>query len=329
MGIGIALGIAGIASAAGSAIAQGNAARRAAESQEAAAKKSGAAGSKFTKDQLGLLRGLTKQQQQDINSFANSFIRSSSPSEFIQEAIDINKEGFDFRDELKKSNLEFILGDSFKNLRSAQGDFTNLAAGNFSGFERELNASLAKAGAESFGSPVGTVFNIAARDRFNFRTAGLNEALKIGDFFSAQGTVDPPDPIPSAFALADFQQRENSRFQDFNNSLLGARLSNSGSNFDRGTRVSTVGLLAETNALSAIGQLGGVNQAANASTLAGLSQAFTSGSNQISTLQTNKQNQSTLNDFLTSIGQNRQANQVSSNGGAGFGNSASARPAGL
>jgi hypothetical protein len=326
MGVGLALGIAGIASAAGSAIVQGRAAKRAAESQERAALKSGELGTAFTSRQLGLLRNLSRQQSRDIDRFARSFQRTSNATEFLEDALNLSGEGFDFRDELKKSNLEFILGESTGDLRKAQGDFTNLAAGNFSAFERELNASLSKAGAESFGSPVGTVFNIAARDRFNFRTAGLNEALKIGDFFATQGTVDPPDPIPTAFALADFQQRENARFQDFNNFLLNARLQTGSANFDRGTRIGTVGLLAETNSLNAIGQLGGVSQAATASSLAGLSQAFSTGSSLFQDRQTNQQNQETLKQFLEVFGTNRSANQVVANSGAGFGNNASARP---
>lgn len=326
MGVGLALGIAGIASAAGSEIAQGQASRRAAKAQERAVIRSGELGSAFTSRQLGLLRNLSNQQSKDIDRFARSFQRTGNATEFLEDAINLSGEGFDFRDELKKENLDFILGDSAGDLRRAQGDFSSLAAGNFSAFERELNASLSKAGAESFGSPVGTVFNIAARDRFNFRTAGLNEALKIGDFFATQGTVDPPDPIPTAFALADFQQRENARFQDFNNFLLNARLQTDSTNFDRGTRIDSVGLLAGTNSLNAIGQLGGVSQAATASSLAGLSQAFTTGSTLVQNQQSNQQNQETLNRFLEVFGTNRSANQVSANSGAGFGFNASARP---
>jgi len=310
MGVAIALGVAGIASSVGSAIAQGNAAKRAAESQKKAAEKSGEAGEAFTNRQLGILSDLSSDQKDAISRFSNSFIRTGNATEFIKDAIDINRKGFNFQDEIKKQNLDFVLGESKDNLRTAQGDFTNLAAGNFSGFERELNASLSKAGAESFGSPVGTVFNIAARDRFNFRTAGLNEALKIGDFFSAQGTVDPPNPVASAFALADFEQRENARAQELNQFLLGSELSVSGTNFDRGTNISKIGLLSETNSLNAIGQLGGVNQAAQASQLAGLAQGFSSASSLVSNQQQNKQDQANFQSFLQALGMNRQANTV-------------------
>ena len=122
-GIGIALGIASLAAGVGSSIAQGRAARRAADSQEAAAERSGEAGAAFTSRQLSLLGDLASDQQGDINRFAGSFRRTDNATEFIQDAININQQGFDFQTGLKRENLEFILGESFSDLRRAQGRF--------------------------------------------------------------------------------------------------------------------------------------------------------------------------------------------------------------
>ena len=122
--------------------------------------------------------------------------------------------------------------------------------------------------------------------------------------------MDPPDPVPSAFALADFEQRENERFQRHNEFLLNAELQSSGGIFDRGFAADQVGLLAETNALQAIGQLGGANQAANASVLSGLSQGLSSASTLFQNRAQNRQNQANLDGFLNAIGANRQANRI-------------------
>lgn len=311
MGVALYAGIASAAAGIFSGIQQGRAAKDQAEAQREAALKSEELGLAFVGRQLGALGDLESSQQRALDRFAGSFVRTPNATEFIDDAIDISQQGFDFMTGLKRENLEFVLGESGENLRQAQSDFAAIGAGDFSAFERELNASLSRAGQEAFGSPVGTTFNIAARDRFNFRTAGLNESLKIGDFFSREGTVDPPDPIPSAFELANFEQRENERKQRFDEFLFLGDTGISGANFDRRQEIETTGLLAQTNTLQALGNLGGANAAATASQLGALSGGLSSISGILQNRNQQQQDQQNFDRFIDAIGGgNRQANFV-------------------
>ena len=305
--MGVYLAIAGIASGVIGGISSARAAKAQAASQKDAALKSEQAGLEFTEEQLGFLSDYADTARGNINDFAGSFQRTPNATSFIDDAIGLSQKGFDFQTDLKRQNLDYILGSSQENLRGAQNDFSALAAGDFSAFKNELNASLSRAGAEAFGSPVGTTFNIAARDRFNFRTASLNNTMKINDFFASEGTVDPPDPVVNAFALASFEQSENARKEQHNQFLLNSQLQTEQGIFSSGLQIGQVGLLAKTNALQTIGNLGGVNQAANAQTFNSISQGLGSAYGLVQQNKTNQQNQKNTEDYLQILRDNRQA----------------------
>ena len=143
------------------------------------------------------------------------FTRSLPPDDprFINGGLALSRISFDTQTGQKRENLDFILGDTQDNLRKSQSDFSALAAGDTSAFSKELRASSFGALADSFGAPAGTFGNISARNQFAFRTEGLRNSLAIGDFFAEQGTVDPVDPLPSIFALAEFEQKEDAEKQ--------------------------------------------------------------------------------------------------------------------
>lgn len=152
------------------------------------------------------------------------FTRSTNPADevFTAAGTALSNLSFNVQTEQKRANLDFVLGDSANDLRNAQNDFTALAAGDTSAFEKELKASAFGALADSYGSPAGTFGNTSARNLFAFRTEGLRNSLAIGDFFAEQGTVDPVDPLPSIFALAEFEQKEDAEkqaLQQFNRTI--------------------------------------------------------------------------------------------------------------
>lgn len=143
------------------------------------------------------------------------FTRSTSPADekFTAAGTALSNLSFNVQTGQKRDNLDFVLGDTKDDLRKSQSDFTALASGDTSGFEKELQASAFGALADTYGAPQGTFSNTSARNLFAFRTEGLRNSLAIGDFFAVQGTVDPVDPLPSIFALAEFEQKEDAEKQ--------------------------------------------------------------------------------------------------------------------
>ena len=76
--------------------------------------------------------------------------------------------------------------ETLKNLRKAQNDFSQLAAGDFSGFESQLKKSLSDSlvGVMDSGSPVGTYAGLAADTKMQYRGEGIKTAMGISEFLS-------------------------------------------------------------------------------------------------------------------------------------------------
>lgn len=143
------------------------------------------------------------------------FTRSTPPDDprFIEGGTKLSRVSFDTQTGQKRENLQFTVGQSGDELRNAQLDFAQLASGDTSEFLKELGASAFGGLADSFGAPAGTFSNVSARNLFAFRTEGIRNSLALSDFFAEQGTVDPVDPLPSIFALAEFEQEEDAEKQ--------------------------------------------------------------------------------------------------------------------
>jgi hypothetical protein len=118
--------------------------------------------------------------------------------------------------------MDFALGGAQEGLRTAQVDFSKLAAGDTSGFNQVVQASAFGALAESAGLPMGAFANTSAKNMMDFRRLGTEGAMGISDFFAKQGTVDPTNPLDNIYKLAAFEQSEQVRDKDldmFNRNL--------------------------------------------------------------------------------------------------------------
>ena len=249
------------------------------------------------------------------------FIRSTPPDDprFLEGGTKLSNLSFDVQTGQKRENLEFALGDAGSPLREAQGEFADLAAGDTSAFNRELEASAFGALASTAGGPAGSFSNTSAKNLFGFRTEGLRNSLALSDFFAEQGTVDPVDPIPSIFALAGFEQQEDAEELDlrkFNRTIdFETARHNSSLSLDKaglgigleqfllssGLNVASTGLDYTSNARLIGAQAAGAGAAANgqmlnsvASGLGSLSGAFTD----LGTAQTNANTGSAYASFL-------------------------------
>ena len=132
------------------------------------------------------------------------------------DAEKFSKRDFDFRDAIKKQNLDFILGDTKDDLREAQSLNTALAALEpeiFQGkFNRILKSDILGLKAMTVGEPTGSFANLSAKNLFDFSRQGLSNALAINDFFAKEGTVDPISPLQIAFDLRRLEEGEADRY---------------------------------------------------------------------------------------------------------------------
>lgn len=76
--------------------------------------------------------------------------------------------------------------ETLKNLRQAQSDFSELAAGDFTAFDAQLKKSMSDALVSTVGSgsPIGAYAGLAADTQMQYRTQGLQTAIGITDFLS-------------------------------------------------------------------------------------------------------------------------------------------------
>ena len=269
----------------------------------------------FTEDQLALFSGLEESVRDSLGRYSGAFnaafdgvdfVRSRPYNEFINEAKDLNRAAFDFDTQLKRENLAFVAGDSLNSLRGAQEDFAALAAGDTSAFTKELEASAFGALANSQGLPTGTFGNISANNLFQFKVAGTNAALGLSDFFSREGTVNPPSTLNSIQALADFEAREDAEkldFEfnralaqlDFEKSLAALSIDSEQALFNTQFGINSTALQLANKFSLAQGQLGGVGALASANQAAAFGQAAQSIGNAYASYQ-RQQKQNELTD---------------------------------
>lgn len=143
-----------------------------------------------------------------------------------------------------KSTGAFGDTTTLENLRKAQQDFSNLAAGDFSGFESQLKKSMSDAliNTGQSGAPIGTFAGLAADQQMQFRELGIKEGVGITDFLSAQTN----QLLGSEFGIMD--QKFNTGYQLDRDRVLGVNASNQQAAAQEG-----VGTIAYGNAAQSIG----------------------------------------------------------------------------
>lgn len=303
------------------------AAEESADAQSAGLSLARADAEEFTGNQLALFSGLEESVRDSLGRYSGAFnaafdgvdfVRSRPYNEFINEAKDLNRAAFNFDTQLKRENLAFVAGDSLDSLRGAQEDFAALAAGDTSAFTKELEASAFGALANSQGLPTGTFGNISANNLFQFKVAGTNAALGLSDFFSREGTVNPPSTLNSIQSLADFEAREDAEkldFEfnralaqlDFEKSLAALSIDSEQSLFNTQFGINSTALQLANKFALAQGQLGGVSALASANQLNAIGQAAGTATNAYYSYQRQqKQNELTdaqINSLQSSTGE--------------------------
>ena len=120
-----------------------------------------------------------------VKQFTSDQIKASAELGAMKQ--DYLEEGDPFKD-----MGEFIFGDpsqsTYSNMRKSQADFAALAAGDTSGFSREVGAIVSNAMSATFGGPKGSFENLSAKNLMSFRQAGSNQAIATTDFFGRTGS---------------------------------------------------------------------------------------------------------------------------------------------
>lgn len=250
------------------------------------------------------------------------FTRSLPPddSRFVNAGINFSNLSYGQQTLQKRANLDFALGETQGRMRDAQSDFSSLAAGDTSAFTKEVQASAFGALADSAGTPTGAFANVSARNLFAFRTEGLRNSMAIADFFAEQGTVDPVDPLPSIFALAEFEQEEDKEKQaldqfnrtiDFetarHNSSLSLDFAKTGIGLEglllgTGVDVLSTGLDYTSNARLIGAQAAGAGAAANGQTLNAIGQGLSQLGGAYSDYSSGKSNNNTTSAYASFLG---------------------------
>jgi len=115
----------------------------------------------------------TKKAEGRINDFTDDF--SGQSEDLLDEKRGILNKSEDVFERLGG----FIFGgtDTLASLRAAQGDFAELAAGNFTKFSKETQALVSSALSDTYGGPEGAFSNLSAKNLVDFRSKGLQQAL--------------------------------------------------------------------------------------------------------------------------------------------------------
>lgn len=165
--------------------------------------------------------GIADQTYTQIANVIGS-INTPSASAFMDEAKSLSMNDFQFRDSIKKGNLNFILGGTQDELRSAQQMNASLAALDENAFTGRmgdvLRSNMYGLKALTVGEASGTFANLSAQNLYNFSQQGLSNSLAMGDFFSREGTIDPISPLQTAFDLENANTNK-----EFNIAQLGIR----------------------------------------------------------------------------------------------------------
>lgn len=132
--------------------------------------------------------------------------------DLMGEAKSLSLEDFQFRDEIQKQNLNFIMGNTGNDIREAQSLNASLAALDPSAFQGKmgdiLKSNLYGLKAVTVGEPSGSFANLSAANLSAMSQQGLSNYLQISDFFSREGTVDPISPLQTAFDLQQIASNE-------------------------------------------------------------------------------------------------------------------------
>lgn len=134
--------------------------------------------------------------------------------------------------------------DTLDKLRTAQQDYANLAAGDFTGFEESLRKTLSDSLINTFGSgaPIGTFAGIAADKQLEYREKGIEKATGIGAYISGEAN----NLINYEFGIMD--QNFNTGYQldsDRVNGVSAARM--------EAAKTQGVGMTAIGNAVQQVG----------------------------------------------------------------------------
>jgi len=155
------LGALGLATAGIGAISSIFGASKAAKAMKKAVKNNTKDENAFYERQSGLLEDLMDEKKEKLYDIGNIFDRFESTGAFGDT-------------------------DTLKNLRTAQSDFSKLAAGDFSGFEAQLRKSMSDALITTVGSgsPVGSYSQLAADTQMSYRKEGISTSMGISDYLS-------------------------------------------------------------------------------------------------------------------------------------------------
>ena len=134
--------------------------------------------------------------------------------QLMGQAENLSRRDFDFRTEIQRENLDFIVGETGDELRDAQQLNASLAALDSSDLQGRMSdivkSSMFGLRADTIGDAYGTFANLSAQNLYNFSQQGLSNTLALNDFFSREGTVDPVSPLQTAFELRTVAEREAS-----------------------------------------------------------------------------------------------------------------------
>lgn len=115
------------------------------------------------------------------------------------------KEGGDIADSQRQNLLDFVMGTSQNDLRSAQQTNAQIANFDFSSLNNDISKILRSNQfdviAASAGEPIGTIANLSAQNVNAFAQQGLSNYLAISDFFAKTGQVDRFNPYSIATDL--------------------------------------------------------------------------------------------------------------------------------
>jgi hypothetical protein len=281
-------------------IMQSRAAKAAAKGQEAAAQQQFAASQAFQQQLLanaGMYEARSDEalaEGREAIAFAyqnigNIISKIPQLEDMWERATKISDKEFDFMTEKKRENLDFITGGTEDELRSAQSMNASLAALDESAFtspvQKILRSNISGIKASVVGEPIGTFANLSARNLRDMSNEGLSNTLRINDFFSKEGTVDPISPyvvsgdlLKIEFDKAD-RRINNEEFRASSTiNLMGSALGAAQNLLGAENNAAQAGYQGSVNLAQSQGQLAGASQYANANmfnTIAtGLGQAY-------------------------------------------------------
>ncbi len=199
-------------------------------------------------------RGISESGFADINSLIDQL---ESISAFLPE-------GERIADSQRQDRLDFILGDTYSNLKKSQDINTRLAAYDFGSSEtRDILRGLAYDTATiTRDMPVGAFANLSVKNAMALSQQGLSNTIGIGDYLSRLSGIDVYNPYSIASDLYGIEQgKVNSKIQARNN-LTNQLTENNTQWFNQYKDLTTASMAVESNKTNA--QISAVNSIAGA-----------------------------------------------------------------